>query len=116
MNSLLFTTTTATPALTLVNGGVNTSFIGGCSSSAEAAAFYLKLWWQGANPSQTIPVIGTTSPNAVIPIPAAGQPPFLLHYPLNMGGPLWYAVTKNAAVTDDTALTTGGDVVTLFFN
>ncbi len=116
MNSLVFTTGTGTPALNLVQGGVNVSFIGGCASSAEAAPYFIKLWWQGANPSQGIPVIGTTAPNIVIPIGTTGQAPFLLHFPLNMGGPCWYAVTKNAAVTDDTALTTGGDVVTLFFN
>jgi hypothetical protein len=39
-----------------------------------------------------------------------------LNSPLQGGGPLYYAVTKNAADADDTALSTGGDVVTLFLN
>jgi hypothetical protein len=116
MNSLKFTTGTGTPALTLVNGGVPTSFRGFTASNAEGATIYLKLWWVGPNPLQSIPTIGTTAPSATLAIPSAGQPVADLNLPLQGGGPLYYAVTKNAGDTDDTALTTGGDVVTLFLN
>jgi hypothetical protein len=110
-----FTTGTGTPALTLIGGGVGQSLLGVAATSAEAAAYFIKLWWQGVSPLQTIPVIGTTPPSVTISVGTTGVFQEFNH-PLQGGGPLYYAVTKNAADTDDTALTTGGDVVTLFLN
>jgi len=115
MNALKFTTGTGTPALTLVNGGMPQSLLGISASSAEAAPYFVKLWWVGMNPSQAIPVIGTTAPTVTIAVGTTGILQEFNH-PLQGGGPLYYAVTKNAADTDDTALSTGGDVVTLFLN
>jgi hypothetical protein len=108
-----FITGTGTPAL-LPLGVVG--FIGACASNLETTTvIFLKLWWQ--HDTATIPVIGTTAPDITIPIPSAGLPPFALPLSLNMGGgPVFAAVTKLGADTDTTALSTGGEVVTLFLN
>ena len=111
MQAYKFTTTTATPAL--IGPLPATDFLGATASSAEAATFYLKLWWTHDSGG---PIIGTTAPDATFPIPSTGLLPFEFNHPLQEGGMLYCAVTKNAADTDDTALTTGGDVVTLFLN
>jgi hypothetical protein len=109
-----FTTGTSTPALTLLNGGKNCGVMGAVSNNVETSTtIYLKFWWQKnlANP----PTIGTTAPDLTIPITSAvGLVPFSFYRPVNPGGPCWYAVTKNGGDTDDTALSTGGEVVTIF--
>lgn len=112
MTPFHFTTTTGTPALTAINGGQPVGFSGAGASNAESATIYLKLWWQ--KNKTTVPVIGTTSPDLTIQIPSTGLVPFTLIRSLNAGGSCYYAVTANAADTDDTALTSGGDVITLF--
>ena len=113
MRPYQFTTGTATPALTKIQDAV--AFLGYCATNAEAATIFLKLWW-AHNSGTELPVIGTTVPDVVIPIPSAGQPPIEFTHPLQGGGPLWVAVTKNAIYSDDTALTTGGDIITLFLD
>jgi hypothetical protein len=104
-----FSTTTATPALASVSQ--SGEFWGYSATYAESTSYYVKLWWQGNNNSA--PVIGTTAPNLTIPVGTLGLLT-VFNKPVIMQGPIYYAVTKNAADTDDTALSTGGDVVTLF--
>lgn len=104
-----FTTGTATPAVTLARG---TDFWGFAGSNAEGATIFLKLWWQGN--TNVIPVVGTTAPTVTLPIVTAGQPMQTSIEPITLQGPLYYAVTKNAGDTDATALSTGGDIITLF--
>jgi hypothetical protein len=107
-----FLTGTGTPALTLLKGGQDVSFYGGSATNNETSTtIYLKLWWQGN--TNVAPIIGTTAPTLTIAIPAAGWYATST-YPLIMSGPCYYAVTKLQADTDDTALSTGGEAVTLF--
>jgi hypothetical protein len=107
-----FTTGTATPVLTLVNGGVPAALMGATSDNKETSTvIYLKIWWQGDG---AIPVIGTTAPSATIAIPQTGLTPFTFFRALQGGGPMWVSVTKLGADSDTTALATGGEVVTLF--
>jgi hypothetical protein len=110
--ALKFTTGTGTPAAALVPGGY-AQLLGIAASNAEAAVYYLKLWWAANSGSTSVPTVGTTIPSLTLPIPTTGQPLTALTQAVNNGGPLWYWVTKNAADTDATALTTGGDVVNL---
>ena len=112
MFSVHFLTGTSTPALTLLKGGQNVDFFGCAATNNETSTvIYLKLWWQGN--SNVAPIIGTTAPTLTIPIPTNGQ--YFVHpVPIIMPGPCWYAVTKLQADTDDTALSTAGEAVTLF--
>jgi hypothetical protein len=103
-----FTTGTATPALVQV--GSFTEFWGVVATDAESGAYFIKLWWQGN--ALAVPVLGITPPNLTIPIYTASSG-VVFQRGLVQNGPLWYAVTKNASDTDATALSTGGDVVTL---
>ena len=114
MRPYTYTTGTGTPALTLIQGeGV--ALLGLCATNGEAAIFYLKLWWGGTT-STEVPVIGTTAPSITIAIPVGGLAPTSFRFPLQGGGPCWMAATLNAVYTDDTALATGGDIVTLFID
>lgn len=107
-----FLTTTSTPALTLLKGGQSVDFYGCAATNNETSTtIYLKLWWGGN--SNSIPTIGVTAPTLTIAIPAAGVY-FSQPEPLVYPGPCWYAVTKLQADTDDTALSTAGEAVTLF--
>ena len=119
-----FTAGTATPAATLVAGGAGSTFYGLAATNGEAAAIFLKLYWEGTGtaapsvggvqPATTLPTAGTTIPQLTIPVPVGGL--FNLSFdPVNLGGRIWYWVTKNAADTDATALTTGGDVFSLIY-
>lgn len=118
------TTGTGTPVATLLQSA--STFYGVYATNAEAAAYFIKLWWSGtgtapptipggAQPAPTLPVAGTTVPSLTIAIPTSGLIP-ACELPLNLGGQLWYWITKNAADSDDTALTTGGDVVTFVYD
>ena len=109
-----FTTVTGAPALTQIHGEA-VAFLGLIATNAESATFYLKLFW-GRNKGVEIPVLGTTVPDITIAIPSAGLPPEVFNYPLQGGGPCWVAATLNAIYTDTTALSTGGDIVTLFLD
>ena len=115
MYTVAFTVLTGTPVLTQL-GAPQVDLYGAlASNTASGAEYFLKLWWQGN--SLSTPVIGTTTPSLTIPvgynpITTAGIEVSWMR-PLNMGGPCWYAVTLNAAPNDDTAIATGGDVVTL---
>lgn len=106
-----FITGTGTPALIPVVGG--SAFMGATANNLETSTtIYLKLWWQHV--PATPPVIVTNPPDATIAIPAGGLAPFTFFRALQGGGPLWVAVTKLGADADNTALATGGEVVTLF--
>ena len=114
MRAFKVITGTATPALTKLGDSVSLQGIA-ASNLETTTTIYVKLWWQDPG-NQTLPVIGTTIPSLTLPVPAAGQPLVVWNQPLNMGGPCWVAVTKLAADTDDTALTTGGEVITLILD
>lgn len=105
-----FTTGTSAPVLTLM--GSFTEFYGAVGTNAEA--YYIKIYWQGN--TNTPIVIGTTVPNITIPVPASPTSitGFCLSRAVILQGPMYYTVTKSAADTDATALSTGGDVITLF--
>jgi hypothetical protein len=108
-----FSTTTATPALTQLQGEA-VALLGITATSAESAGYFVKIWW-AHNSGTEIPVIGTTAPDLTIEVGTGGICQEFNH-PLQGGGPAWVSVTKNAADTDATALTTGGDVITLFLD
>lgn len=105
-----FTTGTGTPVWTQC--GNFSELWGAVGTSAEA--FFLKLYWQGN--TNTVPVVGVTVPNITILFPSSptSVPEFTPAKPLQGLGPMFYTVTKNAPDTDATALSTGGDVITLF--
>jgi hypothetical protein len=105
-------TTTNAPALAVLKGGQNCDFWGLSATNNETSTtIYLKLWWQGNG--NVVPVLGVTVPTVTIAIPSSGiyesQTVALI-----MPGPLYYAVTKLQADTDQTALSTGGEAITLF--
>ena len=104
-----FTTGTSTPVWT--QAGNFGSFYGAVGTNAET--FFLKIYWQSA--TNTAPVAGTTVPNITIEFPASptSVPQLVFERPLVQTGPMFYLVTKNAGDTDATALSTGGDVITL---
>lgn len=107
-----FLTGTSAPTLTGLKGGQNVDFYGVAATNNETSTtIYLKLWWQGN--TNNAPILGTTAPTLTIAIPAAGTY-FVSTYPLVVAGPCYYAVTKLQADTDQTALSTGGEAITLF--
>jgi hypothetical protein len=103
-----FTTGTSTPTAVLM--GNFTEFWGLVATNAEGAIYFVKIYYQGN--TNTIPVVGTAVPNITIPVETA-YPGVIFARPVVQQGPMYYAVTKNAADTDATALTSGGDVITL---
>lgn len=120
-----FTTGTGAPAAVLLPSA--STFLGIAAASAEAAAFYVKLWWEGtgtppptvpggAQPATSAPVAGTTVPHLTIQVPTTGLLLSMLGVPLNNGGRIWYWVTSLKADSDTTALPTGGDVITLIYD
>lgn len=112
MFAVHFLTTTSAPALTIAKGGQSTTFWGCAATNNETSTtIYLKIWFQGN--TNVAPIIGTTAPTITIAIPAAGTY-FVQPIPVVMPGPLYYAVTKLQADTDATALSTGGEAITLF--
>ncbi len=120
------TTTTGAVAAGLVAGGAASILHGYVSTNAEAANFYVKIWWEGTGtaaptnftggnqPATTIPVAGTTIPSLTIQVNTTGM--FSLSdIRVTNGGRMWFWVTKNAADTDATALPAGGDVITFIY-
>lgn len=105
-----FTAGTGAPTATLIP--TFTEFYGLTGTSAEA--YFVKIYWQGN--TNVIPVVGTTVPNITIAVPASptGTIGLVFAVPVILQGPMYYTVTKNAGDTDATALSTGGDVITLF--
>ena len=102
-------------------------FYGLTVSSGEAAAFYIKLYWEGTGtapptvpggpqPATTLPTAGTTVPHVTIQVPTTGVPPSSFVEPLNNGGRIWYWISSLKADSDTTALPTGGDVVTFVYD
>jgi hypothetical protein len=105
-------TGTGAPALVQPKSNQNCDFWGcACTNNETSTTIYLKIWWQGN--SNTAPVIGVTAPNLTIAIPANGTY-FVQPMALIMPGPMFFAVTKLQADTDATALSTGGEAITLF--
>ena len=104
-----FTTGTSAPVWT--QAGNFGSFYGAVGTVAET--FFLKIYWQNA--TNTPPVAGTAIPNITIEFPTSptAVPGVIFTRPLVQTGPMFYLVTKNAGDTDATALSTGGDVITL---
>ena len=101
-------------------------FYGVVAASNEAAAFYIKLFWEGTGtapptvaggpqPATVLPIAGTTVPHMTIQVPITGTFGSLVE-PLNNGGRIWYWITNLKADADTTVLTTGGDVVTFIYD
>jgi hypothetical protein len=119
-----FTTTTGAVTANLVAGGAASNWYGVIATSAEAATYYLKLYWEGTGtaapsiggvqPTTTLPVPGTNKPHLTIPVPTTGLSSRAADA-INMGGRMWYWVTANAADTDTTVLTAGGDVISIIY-
>lgn len=120
-----FTTGTGAVAAVLLPSA--STFLGIAAASAEAAAFYVKLWWEGtgtppptvpggAQPATAAPTPGTTVPHITVQVPTTGLLTTLLGVPLNNGGRIWYWITSLKADSDTTALPTGGDVITLIYD
>lgn len=107
------TTATGTAALKQVSA-TGADFYGlTATNTASGAAFYVKLWWQGAANSAP-PAIGTTAPSLTVGVTNSAATTLSLNRPMNAGGPLWVAVTLNGADTDTNGVATGGDTVSLF--
>ena len=112
MFSVHFLTGTSAPAPTLLKGGEPISFYGLSATNNETTTvIYLKIFNTGN--TNTVPVLGTSTPALTIAIPANGIY-FSQPWPLALAGASYYAVTKLQADTDATALSTGGEAVTLF--
>jgi hypothetical protein len=120
-----FTTTTAAPAAALLSGA--SVFLGVAAASGEAAAFFIKLWWEGTGtlppttpgglqPATNAPVAGTTVPHMTIQVPTTGLLLTALAEPINNGGRIWFWITSLKADSDTTALPTGGDVITFIYD
>ncbi len=109
MVNIHFTTGTGTPVWTQV--GSFGSFYGAVGTNAET--FFLKIYWQSS--TNASPVAGTTVPDITIEFPTSptAVPGIVFPRALVQTGPMFYMVTKNAGDTDATALSTGGDVITL---
>jgi hypothetical protein len=120
------TTTTGTVTATLLAGGSASFFYGLCAVSAEAAVWYVKLYWEGtgvqtptaANQqvATTLPSAGTTAASLTIPIPAAGLALATSPVPINNGARIWYWISATPGDGAQTALTTGGDLVTMIYD
>lgn len=105
------TTVVGAPVATLINGA--SDFLGINATSAEAAAYFIKLWWSGN--TNVAPTVGTTAPKLTLAVPTTGLN-FHSNFPLNNGGLMYWWATLNAADADATALTAGGSVVTITFD
>lgn len=108
MIPIKFTTGTATPVWTLAS--TYSSFWGCVATNAESATYFIKLYWSKSNAA---PIVGTTVPTLTVPVSTTFVG-LALYRALTQNAPLYYTVTKNAADTDATALSNGGDVITLF--
>lgn len=120
------TTTTGTVAAALLAGGSASVFYGVSAYSAEAASYYIKIYWEGTGTAPvnisgegqttTLPVAATTVPQFTIIVPTTGLNS-IHDVPINNGGRIWYWISAVAADgTTQTALTTGGDLVTFVFD
>jgi hypothetical protein len=117
--------TTGTGAVTaqLLAGGSASIFYGLTAVNVEAAATYVKIYWEGNTVSPqaltTLPAVATTVPQLTFQIPLTSTSSFSQHFtvPLNNGGRIWYWIS--ATLTDgtaQTALTTGGDLITFIYD
>lgn len=109
--SIHFTTGTGTPAAVKINSA--SDFLAVSATNAEAAVYFLKLWWSGNKTGAA--TVGATIPSLTIPVGTDGLT-WSLNFPLNLGGLLYYWVTLDAGDTDATALTNGGDVITIVYD
>ena len=120
-----FTTTTGAVTATLLPSA--SIFYGVAATSAEAAAFYIKLWWEGTGTAPpalaggpqaatAAPIAGTTVPHLTLQVLTTGLVMSGLAEPLNMGGRIWYWVTAGAADNNSTVLVAGGDVITFIYD
>lgn len=118
-------TTTGAVTATLLPSA--STFYGVSATSAEAANFYVKVWWEGtgtapptvpggAQPATTLPTAGTTVPNLVFQVPTTGLPLTVSSEGINNGGRIWYWIAAGAADSSTTALTAGGDNVTFIYD
>jgi hypothetical protein len=121
------TTGTGTVTATLLANGSASTFYGVSALSAEAASFYIKLYWEGtgtapppnvgaSQPATVLPSAGTTIATMTFLVPTTGLPLSATNVPINNGGRIWYWISATAADGAQSALTTGGDLVTLIYD
>jgi hypothetical protein len=120
--------TTVTTAVTanLLAGGSASIFYGISAVNLETAATYVKIYWEGTGiaPSSgqqttALPNVATSIPQLTFMVPLSSSSSFfsVTNLPLNNGGRIWYWIS--ATLTDgtaQTALTTGGDLITLIYD
>ena len=120
------TTGTGAVAASLLAGGSASIFYGISAVNLEIAATYVKIWWEGTGtaPSQagqttTLPNVATTVPQLTFQVPLTSTSSFveISSVPLNNGGRIWYWISATLADgTAQTALTTGGDLITFIYD
>ncbi len=92
-----FTTTTNAVAVTPIPN--YTELWGFSATDSKDATYYLKIWFQGN--TNTVPIAGTTKPTVTFAI-QSGAPNCVYMSPVILQGPMYYAVTLNAADRDTT--------------
>lgn len=117
--------TTGTGAVTaqLLAGGSASVFYGLIGVNNEAAITYVKIYWEGNTVAPqaltSLPAVATTVPQLTIAVPAVIGSQSSVHsgFPINNGGRIWYWISATLADgTAQTALTTGGDLITFIYD
>jgi hypothetical protein len=121
------TTGTGAVVATLLAGGSASIFYGISAVNNETSTtIYVKLYWEGTGTAPgvagsgqsttTLPAVATTVPQLTLQIPSTGLI-FISDTALNNGGHIWFWVTSTLADgTAQTALATGGDLITLIYD
>jgi hypothetical protein len=120
------TTGTGAVTATLLAGGSASIFYGITAVNLEAAATYVKIYWEGTGTapsagaqSTTTPAVATTVPQLTFMVPLTSTSSYFAvsDLPLTNGGRIWYWISATVADgASQTALTTGGDLITLIYD
>lgn len=106
-----FTTATGAPVATLIPN--MSDLLAVSVGSAEAAAFFVKFYW--SKNTNAAPTVGTTRPDLTIQVPTTGVF-YTPLFALNNGGLVYFWATAAVGDLDTTALTAGGDVLTVTYD
>ena len=121
------TTGTGAVAATLLAGGSASIFYGLSAINNETSTtIYVKLYWEGtgtapavppgSQTATTLPAVATTVPQLTLSVPSTGTL-FFNDTPVNNGGRIWYWISSTLADgTAQTALVTGGGLITFFYD